>query len=278
MKIIFYLCIFFSVFVADAQRAYQKGDVIADFGFNHILNFSAPEGFLHVFKNDLTVIDFFGTWCIPCVKALPHLADIQARFNNRVTIFLVSNEEMGQLEKFVAERLPFHFPIVSDNQNNFISLFQPPSYPYTIVINKAGRIIDARDAASLNDLDIIIWLEQETTQKPDCKEDTATIIKTSPLTNLKSSHPLVDLSQQYIYAVKTGAASDSIAVVLKNLPYSDLLQKLIADDEKKAFWINVYNGYTQVILNQHPEKYQRRGKFFMSEQIEIAGKKLALTT
>ncbi|MEO7044118.1 MAG: DUF547 domain-containing protein, partial [Ferruginibacter sp.] len=48
------------------------------------------------------------------------------------------------------------------------------------------------------------------------------------------------------------------------------------DDEKKAFWINLYNGYTQVILKQDAGKYKDRGKFFKSKQIEIAGKKFSL--
>ncbi|MBX9733906.1 MAG: hypothetical protein K2X37_07570 [Chitinophagaceae bacterium] len=40
-----------------------------------------PDGILGPFSNNpntkITIIDFFGTWCAPCLKALPHLAELK---------------------------------------------------------------------------------------------------------------------------------------------------------------------------------------------------------
>lgn len=259
---------------AYAQQSYKIGERVADFNFNKLLNYKSPSSSLNSLENKITILDFFGTWCVPCVKALPHLKDIQTKFENTVNIILVSNEEDTRLEKFIKARDPFPFPVVADNENKFISLFQPPSYPYTIVLNSENKIIAVTDATSLNETDINRWL----LEKDDEHEtEVTTIIKPREnLNNVKSSNQLVALSQQFIYAAKTGAATDSLLSSFKILSFNDLKNKLQSDDEKKAFWINLYNGYTQIILKEHPEKYKSRGKFFKGKQIDIAGKMFSL--
>lgn len=55
-----------------------------------------------------------------------------------------------------------------------------------------------------------------------------------------------------------------------------LLKQLESDTEKKAFFINVYNGFTNISLRKNPEQYKDRGAFFKSEQFIIAGNKVSL--
>ncbi len=266
-----------SIFFVSAvySQGYKKGDIVADFTFDKILNNPTSSTSLQQLKNELTIIDFFGTWCIPCIKALPHLNDLQSEFKNNVTIILVSNEDEQRLAKFISAKKPFSFPVVVDNNNKFISLFQPPSYPYTIVIDKNGKIIDVTDAASLAKTDLVNWLAQKTKEpKADAGKIIVPVIIMQK--NLKSSNALVELSQQFIYAAKTGEPTDSLEGAFKNLPYNDLKNNLKSDDEKKAFWINLYNGYTQIILKKDPEKYKSRNRFFKSKQILIGGKLFSL--
>ncbi len=279
MRFFFSLLIFLPLLNVNAQqsenyRIYKTGDIVADFTFNKILNNPTSSSSLEHIKSELTVIDFFGTWCTPCIKALPHLNELQSKFKSKVKIILVSNEDEKRLTEFIAARKPFPFPVVADNENKFIQLFQPPSYPYTIVMNREGKIIAVTDAASITETVLNKWLTQKT--ELTTTTSAATIKPVTILKNLKSSNALVQLSQQFIYAAKTSEATDSPVLALKNLSYADLKNKLKSDDEKKAFWINLYNGYTQVILKFSPEKYKSRNTFFKSKQIEIAGKMFSL--
>lgn len=274
MKIVFAFFCSLIMFKAYSQQAYQKGDRVADFRFTNILNYSAVASSLNDLKHDLVVVDFFGTWCVPCVKALPHLEQLQKTFENKISVVLVSNESEAKLTKFINARLPFPFPIVADTENKFISLFQPPSYPYTIVINKAGKIVDVTDAAPLTEDGLNKLLDERT---DDIKGKTVRIIKPGAnLNNAKSANTLVALSQQFMYAAKTGGNTNAMAGELKDISLNKLVSQLQSDNEKKAFWINIYNGYTQLILKKNPGKYQSRNKFFKSKQIDIAGKKISL--
>ncbi len=87
---------------------------------------------------------------------------------------------------------------------------------------------------------------------------------------------ITEVSQQLLYAAKTKSATDSLVKVVSTISDEMLSSQLTNDDLKKAFWINIYNAFTQVSLTKNPEKYKDRGSFFGEDQIEIAGKKLSL--
>lgn len=255
-----------------AQTPYKIGDKVNEFDFKKILNYTAPSSSLNNLKSKLTVIDFFGTWCVPCVKALPNLFRLQNEFKNSIRFFLVSNETEERLSKFISLRNPFAFPVVVDDENKFTGLFQPPSYPYTIVLDSSGTVIAVTDAASLTVPLLSKWL----TNKTPVKKDTVVKIAVNMPVNLHSSNTLVALSQQFIYAAKTGDSTANLEKDLKNLSYDALKNSLVSDEEKKAFWINIYNGYTQVLLKKNPDQYKSRNKFFKRKQIDIAGKNFSL--
>jgi hypothetical protein len=87
---------------------------------------------------------------------------------------------------------------------------------------------------------------------------------------------LIAISQQLLLAAKTKEATDSIVNILQSIPLQSLTEQLINDDYKKAFWINLYNGYTQIILLKNPVQYKNRSAFFGNRQINLAGAKLSL--
>lgn len=86
----------------------------------------------------------------------------------------------------------------------------------------------------------------------------------------------VQYSQQLLYAVRTDAPVDSLLSALSGLPFDVLVAALPTDKEKKAFWINCYNAFTQIMLRRHPEAYQSRTHFFGDKQIQIAGQRFSL--
>ena len=86
----------------------------------------------------------------------------------------------------------------------------------------------------------------------------------------------IQMSQDFVYAAKAdGDATpylDSFAIVDEDV----LSQQLKTDNDKKAFFINIYNAYTQYILKRNPDKYKNRNDFFKSEQIHFAGHNISL--
>ncbi len=47
------------------------------------------------------VIEFWATWCGPCITSMPHLAEIQATHPDELTVISVSDEDPETVEKFL---------------------------------------------------------------------------------------------------------------------------------------------------------------------------------
>ena len=165
-----------------------------------------------------------------------------------------------------------------DKDAPITSLFNPPSYPYTVVMNAQNKIIAITEAASITENQINLWLKGEVTTT---KAVVSTKEKSEPSVSIMnskklSSNTLVALSQNFMYAAKTGDETQSFEDQMASLSMASLKSGLKTDDEKKAFWINTYNGFTQVLLKKNPDAYKNRKAFFTSDQIIIAGEKFSL--
>ena len=268
----FLIFIYFGLcYSASAQNGYKVNNTIINFKADNILNYSSEKADFNSLKKEITIIDFFGTWCIPCLRALPHLDSLQKQFPNNVRIILVSVEKEDILQKFVDDHKARNFPLVIDEGNNISDLFQPPSYPYTVVINSANNILAITDAASLTANQISDWLKLKnntTGEAAASNTDKTTFAKN---THIGPVNKYNELSQQFIYAAKTGNDVSEQINELSKINFDSLAATLSNDDLRKAFWINLYNGFTQYFLKKDPGRYKSRNKFFKAKQINVAG-------
>jgi len=263
--------------LAATQTALRQGDAVQNIQITKVLNANQATTNLKEFSNEIVILDFFGTWCVPCIKALPTLTKLQEKFNQQLSIILVSNETEERLKKFIAARKDLRFPVVVDSENKITSLFQPPAYPYTVVL-KNQQIIAITEATEITEADIEAWLknqtvkEEKTSEMPSEKTNYNQVMNV----NIRSKNTLVKISQDFMYAAKTGENTSVFETQLKTIPYDDLQKLLVSDNEKKAFWINLYNGFVQALLKRNPESFNNRSSFFKGKQIEVAGLQLSL--
>jgi thiol-disulfide isomerase/thioredoxin len=302
MRLFFLSFLLISTF-CQAQTGYKLSDYVNDIAVKKIINHSSKSSSLYNLKKRLTVIDFFGTWCVPCIKALPELENLKNNFKDDLSIVLVSIEEEAKLRKFIDKRKPFAFPIVVDVDKKFTTAFQPPSYPYTIVINANENIVFIGNAADLTEELLQKFMNEELrtvqssdntsyTQPPvellsDTNENKM-VNKTKNALNTQSSkvppregfreaeNTLIKLSQDFMYAAKSNEEVTRFVEQLKNISYQSLKDSLKNDDDKKAFWINLYNAYVNSSLHKNAEQYKNRKQFFKAKNILIAGKSFSL--
>lgn len=87
---------------------------------------------------------------------------------------------------------------------------------------------------------------------------------------------IITVSQKLLLAVKTNQPTDSLVHYLATISEDELSKELENDINKKTFWINIYNAYTQILLNNNQTVYKKRSTFFGKKQIIIAGRNLSL--
>ncbi|HBX64719.1 MAG: hypothetical protein CL670_13480 [Balneola sp.] len=89
-----------------------------------------------------------------------------------------------------------------------------------------------------------------------------------------------ELSVQLIENLQAGESTEEIESILANISESELKEALDTEGKRKAFWLNVYNAYVQIILIENPDLFKDRDSifgynFFSSPQVTIAGKELS---
>jgi hypothetical protein len=89
-----------------------------------------------------------------------------------------------------------------------------------------------------------------------------------------------ELSVQLIENLRAGESTDEIETILANLSEKELKEALDTEGKSKAFWLNVYNAYVQILLVENPDLFKDRDSFFgynffSSPQVTIAGKELS---
>jgi Protein of unknown function, DUF547 len=77
------------------------------------------------------------------------------------------------------------------------------------------------------------------------------------------------LSEDLLLAVKMQTATESLRLELANLSITQLQNALQNDHQKKAFWINCYNAFYQILRK---EKQINRPAIFRDKLVNIAGR------
>jgi peroxiredoxin len=90
------------------------------------------------------LLDFWATWCKPCLAALPELDELHRRYAPRgLTVIGVSVDGPRNFPKVrpFAQRLGLGFPIVLDEDGSLQQRYQARALPTGVLISTEGRIV-----------------------------------------------------------------------------------------------------------------------------------------
>lgn len=85
-------------------------------------------------------VDFWATWCGPCIAAMEHISELKEVSENKVVYISISNEHPDVISKFVSKR-NFASWIVYDYNGESFKNFGIESLPHSILIAPDRNVI-----------------------------------------------------------------------------------------------------------------------------------------
>jgi protein-disulfide isomerase/peroxiredoxin/uncharacterized membrane protein len=111
-----------------------------------LMNFSlpTPEGGTYGsadLEDQAVVLTFWASWCGPCRKELPALADFYNRYKDQgLAVVGVNIDKDVRAAQAYLRRDPLPFPVVLDTDNALMGSFDAQSVPTTFWVTRAGQI------------------------------------------------------------------------------------------------------------------------------------------
>jgi thiol-disulfide isomerase/thioredoxin len=106
-------------------------------------------------RGQVVVLDFWGTWCPPCIAWLPHMVALEKQYGPRGVEFITVNIEPGRtperhleiVRDFMA-RNKYAFPVIVDSDSTVMHAHGIQIFPTVMVVDANGRIRYASSGAS----------------------------------------------------------------------------------------------------------------------------------
>ena len=103
----------------------------------------------------VVLLDFYSTWCEPCVAELPHLKKLYETNKEKgfviLAISLDGPETVANVPGFV-RRNQLSFPMMMDEGSRISSLYNPrKAAPLSVLIDRTGRIVDIHEGYTPGD-------------------------------------------------------------------------------------------------------------------------------
>ena len=104
---------------------------------------------------EVILLDFWATWCEPCLSEMPHLERIYEENKAKgfvvVALAMDGPETVADVPMF-AKRHNMTFPVVLDEDSHVVSIYNPKrSAPLSVLIDRKGRIVRVRESYNSGD-------------------------------------------------------------------------------------------------------------------------------
>jgi thiol-disulfide isomerase/thioredoxin len=98
-------------------------------------------------KNNYLLIDFWGSWCGPCIASFPELKELHSQLDDKGIAFLgviYDNVKNSDLIKSLLKNNNINWQqvfISQDETNTFVDKYRVTAYPTYFIVDESGKII-----------------------------------------------------------------------------------------------------------------------------------------
>jgi thiol-disulfide isomerase/thioredoxin len=112
--------------------------ILQDFNWN-LVDLNGKVLNLKEFQGKKVLINFWATWCPPCISEMPSMQALYEDYNDKAVFIFVTNDERASIDKFIAKH-HYTFPIYQP-LSPAPTLLEGNSLPTTYLIDESGNIL-----------------------------------------------------------------------------------------------------------------------------------------
>ncbi len=120
------------------------------------------------FSNKVVFMNYWATWCVPCIAEFPSLNELYKKYkdNDQVAFLFLTNQSFGKIKRFVKKKanlkdLPYYQYKSEDNP----TVFKSNGIPTSIIINTKSEIVMKHAGMAYWDSDNIVKLINDLQKK-----------------------------------------------------------------------------------------------------------------
>jgi len=109
-------------------------------------------------ENEIIILDFWATWCKPCVKSIPKISELHQAYKDKGVSFIGINTDSP---RNIAKVRPFvkthgiKYPVLMDSQQELMNELLINVFPTLLIINSEGKILYSHRGFSNGDENLI---------------------------------------------------------------------------------------------------------------------------
>jgi thiol-disulfide isomerase/thioredoxin len=134
-------------------KARAKEAIIALYGTENAVDFTLPDAAgnevtLAGLRGKMVVLDFWATWCGPCLASFPKMQELVEKYDGNKAAFLFINTWENSKPEVTREKVgkllnekKYTFNVLFDYKDDVVKKYKIEGIPTKIVIDKEGKIV-----------------------------------------------------------------------------------------------------------------------------------------
>ncbi|MFC2131546.1 TlpA family protein disulfide reductase [Bacteroidota bacterium] len=123
---------------AQAQQKFKPDSPAPDIHIQKFLNYDPPGEDL--FKGKTLILEFWATWCKPCINSIPHINNLVDKFGSDSVLFISISKESPAKVEYLLKKKTLKSYVAIDLNGKTNKNYKIRHIPQAYIIDSYGRI------------------------------------------------------------------------------------------------------------------------------------------